>query len=229
MGLPVSAREMIDAARGVAGQETLDESNAFVTNIEALGVLNGELAEIWDLICENHDDPYFAGSSPIDLEAGVTVYPLGVDIYKVTSVDVEWSPGIVRSAKRFNEAERNRFKQVQPSWSQYGNVYWRLRGSNIEFIPEPQTGVSVTVNYIPSFTPLTTYTDTFESHNLWHWAAIWGLAAYMRLKDDDETSAALHLAEKAKVLGRVRAHASQRNEGEAPRVQQVRYRDEDDF
>lgn len=229
MSAAVSGREMIAAARRLTGMESLDPANAFVTDDEALAVLNGELAELYDTIVENGFGDFFRGTTPISLQANQAVYPLGVDIYEIASVDVVWSTDIVRSVHLFTEAERNRFKRVRPSWSQYGDIYYRPLGDNIEFIPSPLSPVTVNVNYVPTFTPMVALTDTFNSHNQWHWMAIWGLAAYMRQKDDDEVSAGLALAQKEKQRARVVSMAARRVDGEPPRVQRVRrYQDEDD-
>lgn len=222
MAAAVSASEMIAAARRLTGTETLDEANAFVTNAEALAVLNGQLAELYDEIVAHGFGDYFRSSQTITIVAGQTLYPLLVDVYEIASVDIVWSADIVRTAFLFTEAERNRFRRVAPSWSQFCKVYYRPLGSNIEFIPSPLAGVTARVNYIPAFTPLVALTDTFDSQNQWHWFAIWGLAAAIRSKDDDEPGAALALSEKEKVRDRIRTMAASRVEGEPPRVQRTR-------
>lgn len=222
MTAAVSAREMIDAARKAAGQETLDPANAFVTNEEALAVLNGEWSEAYDTIIEAGLGDYFRGATPIALSANQSVYPLGEDILEIVSVDVTWSSDIIKSARLFMEAERNRFKRIRPTWSQFGDVYYRPLGDNIEFIPSPLSPVNVTVNYVPTFTPLVALTDTVNSHNQWHWMAIWGLVAYMRAKDDDEINAGIALQRKESQRQRILSMAARRVEGEPARVQRTR-------
>lgn len=228
MAAAVSGRDMIDTARRLTGTESLDQANAFVTDPELLAVLNGELAELVDVIVENHDDPYFKGVTSITLQPNQTSYPLLVDVYKIVSVDIVWTVDIKRSARRFTEAERNSFQRIRPSWSQMGRVWFRPQGDNIEIIPTPLTSVRIDVNYIPAFTPLVAYSDTFNSQNQWHWFAIWGLAAYIRQKDDDEAAAAVCEGKKEKQRQRVISMASSRVEGEAPRVQRINGVSEDE-
>ncbi len=228
MGLVVTARQMIDAARRITKTETLDEANSFCTDAELLEVLNGELAELEDTILEVQDDEYSSASQSITLVPGTSLYPLGAAAYKVRSVDVTWSSNVKRSAHRFMEADRNRFATTQPSWTQFGRVYFRVIGSNIEIIPTPLTAVSVTVNYTPSFTPLTAYTGaggTYESNNGWHMAAVWGLAGYISQADANEEKAGLCYAQKERQLARVRAMAGTRVTGEPPTIQRIRNRD----
>lgn len=222
MSYAVTAGEMIDAARRCSGNETLDPANAFVSDDEALAVLNGQLTELYDTILEHGFGDYFRGSVPIVLQANQSVYPLGVDVYEIVGGDVVWSADIVKSLRLFMEAERNRFRRVRPTWSQFSDIYYRPLGDNIEFIPTPLSAVTVNLLYVPTFTPLVALSDTFNSHNGWHWMAIWGLAAYMRQKDDDEVSAQLALNEKAAQKARVATMAARRVEGEPPRVQRTR-------
>lgn len=223
MGLAVAVRSMIDAARALNNAETLDPANSFCTDDELLVILNAEVAEIEDEIIAAQDEPYERGTQIIDLQAGQSLYPLTEAPYKVTSVDVEWSANNRTSARRFTEAERNRFRGIQPSWTAFGKVFFRILGENIEFMPEPLSAVRVYVNYTPSFVPFTDPdTDVYQSQNGWHMAAVFGLASYIADKDkNDELSASMQ-ARKAQQLARVRAMAGSRIDGEPPRVQRNR-------
>jgi hypothetical protein len=229
MGAFVSAEAMIAAARGLTNTETLDEANSFVSNAEALAYLNGWLADLYDIICENHDDDFYRAAAGITLVGGQSVYPMPADFYKVISVDVLWGATIVRPAYRFTEAERDRFKYLNPTWSYLTAVYFRTVGDNIEFQPTPQAGINVQLNYIPAFTPLVALTDTFQSFNQWHWYGIYGLASDIAGKDDNEAAAARFQGKQAQIKQRVISHASSRNDGEPTRVNATRLHSEDDW
>lgn len=222
MGAFVSGTQMVDQVRRLTNTETLDEANSFVPNAELLAYLNAELAELYDTIVENHDDDFYRGTQSITLASQQSTYPLLVDFYKITSVDVVWSPTIVRSARRFNETERNRFKYLNPVWSYMTDVYYRTMGSNLEVQPTPQAGVTLTVNYIPAFQPLQAITDTFDSVNSWHWFAIWGAAACVFQKDENQAGAQMALGKKEQLRARIISHASTRNDGEPPRISETR-------
>lgn len=229
MGREVSAQDMITNARHLAGMETLDEENAFATDAELLAHLNNELAEIEDEKLKAQDDDYSSNVEAFTLEVGQTVYPLQLDAYKITGVDVVWTPSIVRSARRFMNAERNRFMTMAPAWSHLCPVYYRLVGDNLEIIPEPSAELEIRVKYVPNFTPLTDLLDTYNSQNGWHMAAVWGLVVYLREKDDDEPGAMRAQAQKDKQLRRIREMA-ERIDDEPMRVQVVRNRpDWEDF
>lgn len=231
----VAARDMIEMAQRATGTESLDPANAFVTPDELLVALSGELAELYDTILENGFGDYFRSEKAFTLQAGKSRYAFVADIgasdvYEVVGVDVTWSSDIVRSAKLFMEAEHNRFRRILPTWSQLCDIWFRPLGSQIEFMPQPLAGVSVTLLYIPQFTPLASDTETFESQNSWHLMAVYGLAAYIKRKDDDELGAQSFDGLKEKQRQRVTSMASRRVEGAPPRVQRTRsYGDEDDF
>lgn len=222
MASAVSAQDMILLARQATNTETLDEANAFMPDAECLAHLNEELAELYDLIIECSDDDYYRGSQTVTAQPGVTVYALNIPVYKVISVDVVWSSNIRRSAIRFQEAERNRFLGLTVAWTYLADVYYRTNGDNIEIQPTPQAGVTMQINYVPAFVELTTLSSTFDSVNRWHMAAVWGLAATICQKDDNESGAAACLARKASHVARIRALAGSRITGEAPRVERIR-------
>ena len=225
---------MILAARQATGTESLDPADAFVTDAEALAVLNGELAELYDLILENGFGDYYRSTATVTLASNKSLYSFATDFnitdfYEITSIDVLWSSTVTRSAKLFMEAERNRFKRLIPTWSQFTDVWYRPVGNSIEIQPTPQTGVSIQLNYVPQFAPLTDVESTFDSVNQWHWYAIWGLAAFIRQADDDEAGANLALQRKEQQRARVVSMAGRRVEGEPPRVQRSRRYDDEDF
>lgn len=227
MSSAVSGTEMIALARQLTGTTTLDQANSFMSDADLLAYLNVELASLYDLILENSDDDYYRGSQTVTLANNTTVYPLNVAVYKIISVDVIWSSNVVRSAKRFNESERNRFKQLAPTWSYLTDIYYRALGDNIEIQPMPQAGINLLVNYIPAFVPLTSLASTFDSVNQWHMAAVFGLCAIIANKDQDDASAAFFLGKKGEKERMIRALAGTRIVGEAPRVEKTRRRDEE--
>lgn len=222
MAASVVVSDIFDAVRRVTNTETSDQANSFVPNAELYVYLNAELAELMDVIVENHDDEFFRSNQTIVTSAGTSLYALSADFYKITSVDVVWTATVICSAKRFTEAQRNRFKYLNRTWSYLTDIYYRTVGSNLEIQPVPQAGVTLQVNYIPTFTVLSDLASTFESHNQWHWMAIWGMAASVFMKDENDAGAKMAFARKEQVRERIISHASTRNNGEAPSVSHVR-------
>jgi hypothetical protein len=229
MGREISARQMITRARHMTKTESLDEANSFCTPDELLDQLNDELAEIEDVIAGAQDEEFSSSKYPIDLIIGQTIYGLPVDAYKLRSVDVAWTSTVTRSARRFNESQRNRLSTLFPAWTNYGRVYWRTLGNNLEIMPAPTSVVRIYLNYGAAFEPLVDLDETWDSQNGWHMAAVYGLAVYIAMADADTEKATLWSQMKAAQLDRIREQASTRITAEPPTIQRVRYRDEDDW
>lgn len=230
----VAALDMISFATKATGVDSLDPANAFVTPDELLVVLSAEIAELYDEILLHGFGDFFRSEKTVTLTANKDRYDLAVDFgisdfYEVIGVDILWSSTVVRSAKLFMEAERNRFRRVLPTWSQFCDIWYRPIGSQIQFMPVPQTGVSVTLIYIPQFAGFTETSDQFESYNQWHMMAVYGLCAYIARKDDDEPKAMQYEGLKEKQRARVADMAARRIEGEPPRVQRSRRFDDEDI
>lgn len=214
---------MILEVRRLANQECslTDEPNAFIRDSEIQAWLNADLATLCDIIDENEDDPVRqAISPPITTQAGVDTYGLPTSIKHITSVDVVWGTNMIRSAKRFNEAERNRFKAWPQYWGYQYPLYYRKLGQNLQIQPLPQGAIVLYVHYVPAFDPLTGPTSTFDSINQWHQYAIYGAVARALKKDDDDPSTWLALKEQ--MAANVRSMIAKQNLGEAPRVTQTR-------
>ncbi len=225
----VPAATMIALVRTLTNTETLDQANNFVTDAEILAYLNSGLAELYDVIVENHDDDFYRGTTTLAVTAGTSLYPLIADFYKVTSVDIVWGPTIVRPARRFTEAERDRFKYLNPVWSYLTDVYYRTLGANLEVQPVPQAGVTLQINYVPAFQPLIQMTDCFDSVNNWHWFAIWDAAMCVAQKDENAATAQIAMGKKEQLRARIVTHASTRNDGEPPRIQAIQRYSEGGF
>jgi len=212
---------MILEVRQRANQETTDEPNAFIRDNEIRTWLNAELAELIEVIDENEDDPYRQTLAPAIVTAsGTDTYALPADFKAIVSVDVYWGTTQVRSAKRFNEWERNRYKAWPQLWGYTMPLYYRTLGQNLVIQPVPQGAVTLYVHYLPAFQPLVNKTDTFDSVNQWHEYAVWGAVAQCQRKDDDDPSYAISM--QAKVADRVRNMVGKRNQAEPPHIAQTR-------
>lgn len=217
---------MILEVRRLANQEcaSADEPNAFIRDAEIQAWLNADLATLCDIIDENEDDPVRQAVAPaITTSLGVETYPLPADIKHISSVDVVWGQNIQRSARRFQESERNRFKAWPQFWGYQYPLYYRKLGQNLQIQPLPQGAITLYVHYVPAFQPLTSSVSTFDSINQWHQYAIYGAVARAYLKDDDAQNAAIYAGMKEQVAATVRAMISKQNLGEPPRVTQTRY------
>jgi hypothetical protein len=232
MAAPVRLDALALEVRRRGGFETNDQANAFATDAEIYALLNAYLAEFWDEIVAAKGPAYFrADPWVISTIAGQASYALASDHYRVISVDVTWGQNIVRSARPFEEAERNRYKWLGEGWNYDTPVYYQIQGSvpnpsiprppNIVFQPIPTGVTAVTVNYIPIFQPLTS-AQYVDSVNGWTDFAVY--MAIADLKDKDEADSGPFAAKAERVRQRIRAMADGVDLAEPPRVQRVRRR-----
>lgn len=212
--------------------ETNDQTNAFATDAEIDALLNSYLAEFYDELIDAKGPQYFrATPQAIMTIPGVTSYDLSTLFYKLISVDLTWGPNIVRSARPFEEAERNRFKWVA-GWSHDTDVYYQIQGppqapaiapaaQKIVFQPSPTSATQVTINYCEIYRPLSAVTDQVNGVNGWTDFAVYNAIADLKDKDDADPTQARARAER--IRERIRAMADI-DLSEPPRVQQVRRR-----
>lgn len=228
----VSLATMTTEVRRRGNFETNDQANAFATDAEIYAILNSYLDEFYDEILDAKGPAYFRDvPQVIQTVAGTSAYSLVGNFYKLISVDITWGLNIIRSARPFEEAERNRFKWV-PGWNYDCDVYYQIQGGiqstsivapkQIVFQPSPTSATQVTINYVPIRTQLLNGTDTIDSINGWTDFAIYSAIADLKEKDEADSGPARARAEV--IRSRIRALADGLDLSEPPRVQNVKRR-----
>lgn len=158
-------------------------SAAFITDTELTRLVNLKVRELYDLLVEARGEDYFATEGTIAVVAGTSRYNLPADFYELASITLEWATndhelmfpvGTVR--------ERIHYEGVLPQnfWSRYSPKGYRLRASQIEFLPIPTGTVTARLQYVPVFTDLVADGDTFDGINGWEKMVSLGVAVEMR-------------------------------------------------
>lgn len=215
MAAAVSLTSMIQSVRRRAN---IENQTSFITDQEITEYLNAGLASLYDLLVQAGGQPWFRSSYTFATTGNTATYPLPADFYELVSVDVQLGSvgGIPTiSAKPYMEYERNRYKYM-PGWLYGTPVYYRLQGQNISFIPVPNSAFSVTLNYYPTFTKLTSGNDAFDGVNGWEEYAIWKAVADCRGKGDEDPSYALGKA--AELERKIQSMSEQRDIGQPERM-----------
>jgi hypothetical protein len=232
MPASVQVSSLLTEVRRRGNFETNDQANAFATDAEILALLNTYFAEFYDELVAAKGPAYFrAAPWVIATVANQASYALASDHYKVISVDITWGQNIVRSARPYEEAERNRYKWLGEGWNYDTPVFYQIQGSplnpsipqppSIVFQPIPSGITNITVNYIPVFTPLLS-TQYIDSINGWSDFAVY--MAISDLKDKDDADSSPWIAKAERLRQRIRALAESVDLAEPPRVQRVRRR-----
>lgn len=217
MASSVTLAQLRTDARLYADQRP-GSSTSFISETELTRLVNTKVRELYDLLVEARGSDYYANEATIAIVAGTSRYNLPSDFYQLSSVTLEWASqdfelmfpvGTVR--------ERNNFQNWQgyeQNWTRYSRKGYRLRASQLEFLPEPRTDVTCRIQYVPVFADLVADGDTFDGINGWEKMVALGVAIEMRVIE--KRSANDLMALYAPQLERIEALKTERD-AEAPK------------
>jgi hypothetical protein len=208
----------------VLQRANLEGALTFITTSELTDHINESLAELYDLIRGVFGQDYYRSSFAITTVNGTSAYALPADFLALISVDVQVSGGpqnITLTAKPYMENERNLYKFLPATWTFGQPIYYRLQATNINFIPTPPGGWTVTLNYVPTPTKLANPGDTFDGVAGWEEYAVLDAAIKCLLKDGDLEMVAQLEQRKMAIRVRIEALAPERDAGQPERVHDV--------
>jgi hypothetical protein len=154
---------------------------------------------------------------------GVETYALPSDFLKLLGIDVYSSSGKWLPMGKFTQKDRARLRNAEEFSSSPEDVRYRLKGlRTLELRPKPGQAVTAEILYVPSFTYLTAPSDTCEFPHGWEERAVLEAAIKCVDKEERPTDA---LQRRLTVLdAQILEAASERDQGEPDRVQDVLYR-----
>lgn len=198
--------------------------STFVTDAEITGYINRGVAKWQQLVISNGTQEYFFTSRSFNTAAGTSVYAIedvnnGVGFFKLLGVTTTIN-GNVLTLRPFMRAERNIFNvNTAVSWGDTDAVYYRLRGTNIEFIPTPNGVYPITLEYIPTPTILSTGgTTSIDGIASWDEYAVLDASQKVAVKKRQPELAQFLAAEKAELAQIIVDMASNRDMGMPERV-----------
>jgi hypothetical protein len=222
MAVSVTLATMRTLARQRAAMESLDPTNAFVSDTEIASNLNYHLNFLYRRLVAAREAGYFRKATPatITTVADVASYALPADFYQLISVDWQRAPGNFVSVYAITEAERNIWRRT-PGRIWDGRASYQLQNQNIVFFPTPQADSTFLLNYVPSFVPLVADADAFDGVAGFEDYAIWKTAAWMHQKDQDESGAQYAELQAQSILQEVTDLMQARDNASPARVQDV--------
>jgi len=223
----------------ISGQDTLDslilqaqqkadlQNSKFIDNAEWARYANKSRDELYDILTSKYGNNYnMAEPYVFQVTGNEQRYPLPVDFYKLSGVDVNTSPGAGSgqqwaTMKQFNFGERNKWSWPIPT-TIYGTVACRyaLVGNEIMFAPVPQGGLSIRLWYVKRPEPMTNGTSICDGVSGWNEYVITDMAIKAGIKEESDVQALM--VQKQALLDRIEAMAESRNEGEAFTVTDIR-------
>jgi len=176
----------------VTFQTLIDESkdradmvgSSFVSDDQWKKYINKSKDVLYDHLIGAYGEDYYTTSYDITLVAGTDSYDLPSDFYKVCSVEINIGNNEYLPLKRFSLRNRGR-----GFYNRYYNVYkYRIIGDKIYFTPNPSTGTTVKLWYVPLATNLVETTDTLKGFNGWEEFIILDAAIKAMRKEESDTS-----------------------------------------
>lgn len=239
--IPVIAGKMSLQQIRLMSQQKADRINSnFVTLPEWNSFINLACDELYDLITTTyedyqvHDPVYFVtnvNQSVYPLPDGITTFKNAngqtitpPPIYKLAGVDLGLNnaPNGFVSVQKYNFIDRNKYIFPNTASTIYGvfGLQYRLIGNGIRFIPQPASGQTIGLWYVPRREQLLLETDTTDGYNGWTNYIIARAAKYALDKEESDTSKIdqelLYLKQ------RIEESAPNRDEGQADTIADAR-------
>lgn len=190
-------------------------ADSFITETEITRLINMKGRELYDLLVDARGSEYYATEATIAVVGGTSRYDLPDDFYELSSVTLEWSD---QDHELMFPVGSTRLKIAYEAnwrkWSRYDLKAYRLRASQLEFLPEPTSDVTCRIQYVPVYVDMVADGDTFDGINGWEKMLTLGVAIEMREieKRPSPTLAALYREQ----LDRIETMKSERD-AEAPK------------
>lgn len=214
----------LSALRSLVLQRANMENTEFVTTSELNSIINGEGAELHDLVISRFEDQFTInttftispGSSTFDL----TSLPSTAPFYKFRGLDYQvgnssdWYP-----VHKFQWNSRDRRLSAR-QYFLVREIQYRLVGSNIVLTPTDGAYGTYQLWYIPAYVDLVIDADTLTYPQNWYEFIVAGSAAKCLAKE--ESDASIQLGLKSAAQQRILAMASNRDAGAPERVERVR-------
>jgi hypothetical protein len=130
-----------------------------ITDAQITQFANASLSALRDIVCSS-DPSYFIQYHNVNITSGNRMYNLPTDFYKVVGMDY-YDAAITDGyavMEHFNWEERYTATYV----STIQTTRYSVRGNNVYFQPTPLFNGIVRMEYVPSFTPLTSPSNTFR-------------------------------------------------------------------
>ncbi len=200
-------------------------ATSFITESELTRLVNMKARELYDMLVEAHGSDYYATEATVAIVSGTTRYSLPADFYALSSVTLEWTDLDHELLFEIGTHRQRTPLEASRQWSRYEPKAYKLRASQIEFLPEPRSDVTCRLQYVPVFVSLVADGDTFDGINGWEKMLTLGVAMEMReIEKRPSASLASMYAEQIARIETLKAERDAESPREIVDVQRMRGR-----
>lgn len=189
------------------------ENGSFVSDAEWLDYINASIAELHDILVTIYED-YYISETTLNTVAGTTNYALPSDFYKLKGLDAQFDSGTWETVKKYQFQRRNSKQDVSDNVLKY-----RILGSNISFVPVPQSVIAMRVYYIPVATKLALDADELDDLNQFSEYIVVDAAIKALLKEESDAQGLM--MQKEALRRRIESAAPTRDENESEGITDV--------
>lgn len=184
-------------------------NSTFITDAEFNNMINSSYAELYDILVSRFED-YYTTSTSSTVTSGNYQIAVPADFYKLRGVDRLTSGTEYYSLKGFNFSERNSYNNsaVFNTFNQI-DIRYRLVGSNIELTPQSSAPGTYRLWYIPTYTTLSSDSDTLDGVNGWEEYII--VDCCIKALEKEESNTATFERQKKELRKRIEEMASLRD------------------
>ena len=183
--------QMLAITRELADQE----NSTFVDDTELTARINEACSQLYDMLVQARGSEYYATSVTSATVASQALYTFvtsfsSTDVYRIVSVMIDDGSYYV-SVPRFEYSELPALRTLESSLSASLWLYrYRAVPTGIELRPQPTTtGHTLTLHYIPTYTLLSSGSDTFDGINGWEkWACLQAAIDCLNKEESDPSA-----------------------------------------
>jgi len=168
--------------------------NEFFSDAEIGDYVNIGLGELHDLLVSKQED-YYVRKLSFTLATSKADYnfsDIGLhNFYKLLAVDSKQGSDTFR-VKRFGLPDRNRFRADLAFHNSrgYSNYEYSIQEKTIKFIPDPVSTDTISLYYVPSFSPLNGDDAEVDDGIMSNWEEYAVIVAAIKMRQKEETSVA---------------------------------------
>lgn len=227
----LTAQMSLSQIRLLAQQRADRVGSQFVTLPEWNVYINQSAYELYDLLVTVYEDYFLAPSLLITtdgLSEGVTLpdgsnYDSAPGLYKLMGVDfgvAGQGSGFI-PLRKFNFIDRNNYPYPQLTSPSFCYPMYRQMGDQLLLTPQATAGQILRLWYIPKLRQLLRDTDVLDGVSGWTEYVVVDAAIKALTKEESDTSSLM--LEKAALIQRINASASNRDAGMPDTVSDTRY------
>lgn len=194
----------------------------FRTDANIVNLINEEWCELYNEVTLARGADFYLATATITTTANTADYSIASvtnGMYELRGIDVVF-PNVTITAKSYENAERNIYSATDGyGWTDTSAIWYRIESENIRFMPIPRAAHTVHIRYIKAPNVLSAG-DSVDGIAGWESFVVCGVAA--KLRDSEETEAAMLMAEKERWRDLIRRAAPQRDASVPHRIADVR-------